>query len=191
MPLPLRLRSFGLSLLALGTSLSLSSCSKSDSDASSSLFINFGPGEGHDLRTGTNLPMGPTDPTDWTLDGKWNTTEQKLFQSLGLDLNGPVQNPGKISTAGYPNPAIGAFRFSYSSWQSPQAVRCKVVVVNQVYQPLIEATSPGLSPNQEFQFDISGSSFRRGQLYRVYYVMYHGTTLYHKGHGDIKIEENH
>ncbi|MBD2723313.1 hypothetical protein [Hymenobacter armeniacus] len=191
MPLPLRLRSFGLVLLVLGASLSLSSCSKSDSDASSSLFINFGPGAGYDMRTGNNLPMGQGDETDWKLDGKWNTTEQKLFQSLGLDLNGPVQNPGKIYTAGYPNPAVGAFRFSYSSAQNAPAVRCKVVVVNQVYQSLIEATSPGLSPNQDFQFDISGSSFKRGQLYRVYYVMYSGTTLYHKGHGDIKVEDPH
>ncbi|MBF9219595.1 hypothetical protein [Hymenobacter ruricola] len=117
-------RSLGLASLLLGAGPGLSSCSKSDSDASSSsLFINFGPGLGYDVRTGNNLPVGEQDPTDWVLDGPWNSREQKLFQSLRLDLNGPVQaqsRPSNIFVGGIPIP-----RFFSLFFPTPCPPRCR------------------------------------------------------------------
>ena len=177
-------------LLLLSAALILSNCSKSESDASSGLFVNFGPGEGFSYRTGNNLPAGYEDPTDWQLDGQWNTREAGLFNALGLDVNatpqlGPNSSPQTYFTA-YPNPCLGAFHFGYAT-SAP--VFCKAVVVNRFYQPLNEFASPRVSTRLDFSVNVAGQGFKPGSLYRVYYVLYNGTTLYGKGHGDIKIAE--
>lgn len=177
-------------LLLLGVALALSNCSKSESDASSGLFVNFGPGEGFTYRTGNNLPAGFQDPTDWQLDSQWNTREQGLFTALGVDFNAaprlvPNATPSTYFIA-YPNPAVSSFIFSYST---PAPVFCKAVVANQFYQPLAEFTSSQASSSVRFSVNVAGQGFKPGSLYRVYYVLYNGTTLYGKGHGDIKIAE--
>ena len=177
-------------LLLLGVALALSNCSKSESDASSGLFVNFGPGEGFTYRTGNNLPGGYQDPTDWQLDGQWNTREAGLFNALGLDINAtpqlvPNSTPRTYFTA-YPNPCLSEFRFSCST-SAP--VFCKAFVVNRFYQPLTEFASPQASTRLDFSVNLAGKGFQSGSLYRVYYVLYNGTTLYGKGHGDIKIAE--
>lgn len=177
-------------LLLLAAALVLSNCSKNESDASSGLFVNFGPGEGFSYRTGNNLPGGYQDPTDWQLDGQWNAREAGLFSAIGLDVNAAPQlvpnSPPRTYFTAYPNPCLSEFRFSYST---PTPVLCKAVVVNRFYQPLTEFASPQASTRLDFSVNLAGKGFGPGGLYRIYYVLYNGTTLYGKGHGDIKIAE--
>jgi hypothetical protein len=178
-----------LALLLLSALLVLGSCSKSESDTSSALFINFGPGEGFSYRTATNFPTGTQDPTDWKLDGTWNTREQALFQTLGFDLNSTPQGqsrPSQIGCAGYPNPAVSQFNFFYTA---PDVVSCKFVLVDAVYHVLTQNSTYAPSKQSTFAFDGDALGLKRGQRYRVYYVLYSGTGFYGKGHGDIKIAE--
>lgn len=164
-----------------------SSCSKKESEpAASELLINFGPGLGYSPRDANNRPTGNPDPTDWTLDGKWNAKEADLFKSLAINVNDkPI---GTASVVGaYPNPATTSTKFS---WSTPDATLCNIVVVDQSYQSIIGNSSSTPSLGGSSSFDLTRSSaFKKGQLFRIYYVMYNGATLYCKGHGDIKIAE--
>ena len=69
-------------------------CSKSDSNPS----IDFGPNDGISYRNASNMPSGTQDPTDWTIDGDWNAQEQKLFASLGANLNTSPQGSATYIT---------------------------------------------------------------------------------------------
>jgi hypothetical protein len=173
--------------LIFSAPLLLPSCSKNESDASSSLFVNFGPGEGISYRDNNNRPVGPGDPTDWTQDGDWNSRERALFSSLGLSLNAAPQGQStRLGFAGYPNPAVSQFTFSYFV---PDPVACRFVLVDGSYRVLTQGESSSRIKNGNFSVDGSRLSLKSGKRYRVYYVLYTGTTLYAKGHGDIKIGE--
>ena len=131
-----------------------------------------------------NYPLGTSDPTDWTLDADWNTQERNLFKDLTINLNTTAS--GKISYLSvYPNP-ISDDRAVFI-FNSPMAVTCSFVVVDAKYQVVLPLqTSTTASRGQSFLLDVSGG-FQQGKLYRLYYVLRDGSTLYYKGHGDIKI----
>jgi hypothetical protein len=143
--------------------------------------IDFGPDEGISYRTDQNVATGPQDPSDWTLDRTWNEPEQSLFASLGLNLNGAAQGTASDISA-YPNPATTATTFRYDT---PDAVNCQIIVVGDTYQSYYLRTFSTPARNLVLPLDLN--AFPKGKRYRIYYVLYNGTTLYYKGHGDIKV----
>lgn len=173
-------RTLRLSLVALFALLS--ACKKEDTPKEA--VIDFGPGDGLSYRSSNNMPNGTQDPTDWTLDGPWNAREQALFQSLGLDVNGPARGSATISGA-FPNPATTGVQFGYSI---PGMAVQKIVIVDSNYRVITETSSANPSAGVQFIFDLTRNGFQKGQRYRLYYVLYNGTTLYYKGHGDIKVD---
>ncbi|WP_152560124.1 hypothetical protein [Hymenobacter sp. IS2118] len=158
------------------------SCSKSDSSPT----IDFGEGEGISYRDGNNLPAGPQDPTDWKSDGNWNQAEQNLFKSIPVNVKDASK--GSLYGAGfYPNPVRSKAIIFY---RTPVVTTCKLVIVDKDYNVLTENTfSNSIYPLESFTLNLFGSNFQKGRRYRLYYVMYNGTTLYTKGHGDIKMAE--
>jgi hypothetical protein len=147
--------------------------------------IDFGPNGGITVRDNFNRLQGANDHTDWTLDATWNQQEQDLFKDLGVELNGSVT--GTLSSiSAYPNP-VGAGK-TVLQLESPTAVTCSFVVVNASYQEVLPLyTAPAANQMWAVSLDVSGANFQQGNLYRIYYVLRNGSTLYYKGHGDIKI----
>ena len=178
-----------LQLLALAAALACGGCAKDDTGASS-FFVHFGPGEGIDYRTGNNQPVGSADPTDWTLDETWSTTEQRLFAALPLSLNAEPQGRAQRSRmgfGGYPNPAVSALNFFY---QAPAPVECQYIVVDNLFRVITAGSTPAPAPQTTFSLNLTKyARIQTGQRYRLYYVLYTGTTLYYKGHGDFKVVE--
>ncbi len=111
--------------------LLLAGCSKDSAGPT----IDFGPGEGFTYRGNSNLPTGPQDLTDWTLDAQWNQQEKNLFQSLNLNLDAANQVAATAGSIGgaYPNPATSAVSVSYAT---PAATRSKTLVVDDHYEPV-------------------------------------------------------
>jgi hypothetical protein len=146
--------------------------------------IDFGPNGGITVRNYFNQPQGATDPTDWTLDGTWNQQEQDLFKELGLNLNGAAT--GIVSRlSAYPNPVDPdqtVFGFDV-----PVALTCSFIIVDANYQVVKPLQTFTASPNMTVRIYANGNGFQKGKLYRLYYVFRNGSTLYYKGHGDIKI----
>ena len=159
--------------------LALSACKKKDPT------IDFGPNGGISMRDHNNYPQSTPDPTDWTLDGAWNAQERGLFQDLGTDLNAAAQGTASNISA-YPNP-VGDGQTTFH-FDAPTAVTCSFVVVDSKYQVVVPLqTTATASRSFSFALDVSGSTFQQGKLYRLYYVLRNGSSLYYKGHGDIKI----
>ncbi len=65
-------------------------------------------------------------------------------------------------------------------------VACKIVVVNASYRVITESGSTTPTRELTLMVDLTRNGFSNGQRYRLYYVLYNGSTLYYKGHGDIK-----
>ncbi len=157
-------------------------CSKSDSNP----IMDFGEGEGISYRNASNLPSGTQDPTDWTIDGDWNAQEQKLFAALGANLNTAPQGSATYIGGAFPNPATQAVRFDY---QIPRAALSKIVLVDKAYQVVATFDGPTTaSTSYSIELNLDNGKFKKGQRYRLYYVLYNGTALYLKGHGDIRVE---
>lgn len=154
-------------------------------DASTADAIDFGPNDGFSHRDAQNRSNGTQDPTDWTLDGAWNPKELALFQSLGLDANGQATGAATIGGA-FPNAASTATNFGYAI---PGTAAGKIIIVDRNYQVIVESSTPNASGGYSFVFDLTRNGFLKGQRYRLYYVLYNGSTLYYKGHGDIKVAE--
>ena len=165
-------------LFALG--LLLGSCSKKDTSPT----IDFGPNQGFSPRTSSNMPSGTQDPTDWTVDGDWNTQEQALFSALPIAVNGAAT--GSFTGGAYPNPAVTVVAFNYTI---PGTASCKFIVVDNKYRVILENTPSAAAAGQTYHLNLTNSAFQKGYLYRIYYLLYNGTTLYLKGHGDIKIAD--
>ena len=178
-----------LQVLTLAAAMACGGCAKDDA-GTSSFFVNFGPGEGIDYRTGNNQPVGSADATDWTLDDKWSATEQRLFATLPLSLNAEPQGlsqRNRISFGGYPNPAVNQLNFFYTA---PVAVSCRYVVVDNLFRVIFENSTSAPATQTTFSLNLTKSArIKTGQRYRIYYVLYTGTTLYYKGHGDFKVVE--
>ncbi|HEX8329253.1 MAG TPA: hypothetical protein VF629_17090 [Hymenobacter sp.] len=164
-----------------------SSCSKKESDpVASDSVMDFGPGVGYSPRDASNRAIGTQDPTDWTLDNQWNAKEAELFKSLALNVNDRPIGTASMSGA-YPNPATASVRLS---WSTPEAAQHDFVIADQSYQAIIGNSSSTPSFGGSSTFNLSqNSAFKRGQVYRVYYIFHNGKTVYYKGHGDIKIAE--
>lgn len=163
-----------LLLFAVGV---ISSCQKK---------IDFGPDEGVEYRDNVNRRQSQKDPSDWTLDGTWNKEEKKLFTNLEVDLNGPAQG-GIQEISFYPNPVYEVAYFDYrKNATSSFSGRC--VIVNHKYKVLFSATMPNNSGGLSMPI-FGDSKFEKGKVYRMYYVFYEGSTLYYKGHGDIKMAD--
>ena len=173
-------RTLFLSLLALSTVFT--ACKK---DASNADVIDFGPNDGFSHRDAQNRGNGTQDPTDWTLDGAWNPKELALFRSLGLDANSQAKGAATIGGA-FPNAASSAANFGYSI---PGTAAGKIIIVDRNHQVMTESSTTNPSGGYSFVFDFTRNGFLKGQRYRLYYVLYNGTTLYYKGHGDIKIAD--
>ncbi len=157
-------------------------CSKSDSSPT----IDFGEGEGITYRDNNNLPSGPGDPTDWTVDSNWNPTERDLFKLITVNVNSTPQ--GTLDGAGvFPNPVRSTTSFFY---RTAVTVICKFVIVDKNFNVITEGSfsNPPSNPST-VALDLSSNNFQKGQRYRIYYLLYSGTALYTKGHGDIKIFE--
>jgi len=180
-----------LTLLAL-TSLA-TACHKADEEPT----IDFGPNNGFTMRTSTNLPTAQTDPTDWTYDASWNTTEQSLFSSLGLALGGSPAQVGSWYSSVYPNPVQAGVGGNFTvlattggqSTPVPTTVRVQLVVVDARYKVLDTNDVPaGQAVTVALSFPTP--KYAANNLYRVYYVVYEPTqkTVYYRGHGDVKVE---
>ena len=169
-------------LLVLGAALAFGNCKLNT--APPVVTIDFGPNEGISYRTAQNVPTGPQDPTDWTQDGNWNSTEENLFAGLGLDFNTTPQGTAS-SLSAYPNPATTATTFQYAL---PKAVSCRVVAVDQTYTVMYSNSVGGSVPVASQSLTLDLQAFPKGQRYRLYYVFYNGSIVYYKGHGDIKVD---
>ena len=157
-------------------------CSKSDSTPS----IDFGPNDGISYRNASNMPSGTQDPTDWTIDGDWNAQEQNLFASLGTNMNTSPQGFASYIGGAFPNPATSAVSFGY---QTPGAALSKIVLVDNTYQFMATFDGPKTaSTSYSIVLNFNNGNYKKGQRYRLYYVLYNGTALYFKGHGNIRVE---
>ena len=172
-----------LPILFLATLLG---CSKSDSNP----IMDFGEGEGITYRDGSNFPVGPNDPTDWTSDGEWNKQERALFADLGFDLNSTQQPAAPIYTTAYPNPAMG----SSASWTvQTQRVNngavgytVSAVLVDRTYHVRQRFGPQGFVTGYTYMFNYVQLGLSTNELYRIYYVVYNTSGLVYKGHGDVR-----
>ena len=158
-------------LLAL---LALASCKKD---------IDFGYQEGITYRDGSNLPAGPSDPTDWTSDATWNKPEQALFADLKLNLNGP-QLAGIQSNSAYPNPVTTRFNWGLSGSLTNYSLRA--ALVDEQYKVRQRLAVDNKSQSTLLELDLAGLSLPKNQTYRLYYVVYTSGGLVYKGHGDLR-----
>jgi hypothetical protein len=164
-----------LLLFAVGV---ISSCQKK---------IDFGPDEGVEYRDNVNRRQQQQDPSDWTLDVAWNKQEKELFEDLGVDVDSPAQGGiQRISFFPNPvNPVYGVASFEYDK-TAASTFSGKCIIVDRKYKVLFSATMPKNSGGLSLPI-FGDSKFEKGKIYRMYYVFYEGSTLYYKGHGDIKI----
>ena len=170
--------------------LGLAACSKADSDP----IVDFGEGEGISYRTSNNFPVGPQDPTDWTLDGDWNKQERALFSDLGLDLNGTRQSAPVFYTSAYPNPsASGQATWSiqpyYPTSGSVATYTVRAVLVSRKYEVMLQIGPRNFVSGAAYSFDYLHAGFSPNELYRLYYVVYNPSGLLYKGHGDVRYSE--
>ena len=175
--------------LALVLPVLLFSACKKDDDVKEEDLIDFGPAPGFQYRTGSNLPTGSGDPTDWVADGPWNPREKQLFSALGLPLDAPQQT-GTWYASVYPNQSEAASGFTFTTSVSankpaPAGTRMMYVIVDSKYKELYR--------NDLLQNGVSMSfgpnTLAAGALYRLYYVCYvPGQQVYYRSHGDIKVE---
>ncbi|GAB3874293.1 hypothetical protein GCM10028824_27310 [Hymenobacter segetis] len=161
-------------------------CSKSDSNP----IADFGEGEGITYRTGSNLPAGPSDPTDWTSDGEWNKQERALFTDLNFDLNGPQQS-GLVSVSpAYPNPSAGQANWSLNATRpaggNAASYSVRALLVNRQYKIMRQLGPTDFVNGIQFSIDYIGAGLSPNELYRLYYVVYNATGLVYKGHGDVR-----
>ena len=164
----------------------LLACSKSDS----SPVIDFGEGEGITYRDASNLPNGPSDPTDWISDATWNEQERALFSEVSFDLNGS-QRPNLVAFASpFPNPSAGQANWTVQCQQAsgatPPNCTLRVVFVNRNYGVLHRRGPLTLTGNQSYTFDYAGMGLPVKELSRLYYLAYDNNGLVYKGHGDIR-----
>ena len=168
--------------LLLPLALLLGDCSKKNTVPT----IDFGPNDGISYRNASNIPLGTQDPTDWTIDGDWNAQEQNLFTSLRANLNTSPQGSATYIGGAFPNPATNAVRFEY---QTPGTALSKIVFVDNNYQVMATFDGPTTaSTSYSITINLNNGNYKKGQRYRLYYVLYNGTALYFKGHGDIRVE---
>jgi hypothetical protein len=168
-------------------------CHKDDEEPT----IDFGPNGGYSTRDGSNLPVSQTDPTDWTHDATWTSTEQGFFSALGLALGGSPAQVGTWYSSAYPNPVrvdgYGNFTVlattGSQSTTVPATVRVQLVIVDAKYKVLHTADMPaGKAVTVALSFP--AAKYTPGNLYRMYYVVYEPTQkmVYYRGHGDVKVE---
>jgi hypothetical protein len=159
--------------------------------------IDFGPNNGFTMRTNTNLPTAQTDPTDWTSDPTWNSTEQALFAKLNLPLTGPQLASGTWETTVYPNPSNRDDGCTFLVMPNPNSTalpagtsRVSMVIVDAHYKVELsydaEINANGLSLMPR----LDPLKYSPPTLYRLYYVVYQpGKQVYYRGHGDLKFEK--
>ena len=171
-----------LPILFLSTLLA---CSKSDSNPE----IDFGEGEGITYRTGTNMPDGPADPTDWTSDGNWNKQERNLFPELSFDLNGAQQGL-VVSGYAYPNPSAGqatwGMQARHNSSGGATIYTVRAVIVNRKYEVLSRIGPGDFTIDQRYSLDYIQIGMQPDEVHRLYYVVYNASGLVYKGHGDVR-----
>ncbi|GAB3852438.1 hypothetical protein GCM10028822_20150 [Hymenobacter terrigena] len=173
-----------LPILLLATLLG---CSKSDSNP----IVDFGECEGITYRNSSNMPAGPSDPTDWTSDGEWNKQERALFSDLGFDLNGAQQAGGLISSSpAYPNPSAGQASWSLNAQRPAGGLATiysmRALLVNRQYKIMRQLGPTEFVNGIRFSLDYIGAGLGPNELYRLYYVVYDATGLVYKGHGDVR-----
>lgn len=159
--------------------------------------IDFGPNNGFTMRTGSNLPAGQTDPTDWTHDATWNATEQGFFAGLGVALGGSPAQVGTWYSSVYGNPVRGGVGAAFTvlpttgsqSSPVPTTVRAQLVLVDARYKVLDTFDVPA-GKGTTVALAFPAAKYPAGNLYRMYYVVYEPTqkTVYYRGHGDVKVE---
>ena len=162
------------------------SCSKSNSNPT----IDFGAGEGITYRDASNLPNGPSDPTDWTSDATWNEQERALFPEVSFDLNGS-QRPNLVAFASpFPNPSAGQANWTVQCQQASGAVSpsytLRVVFVDRTYKALHRLGPLILIGNRSYHLDYAGMGLPVKELSRLYYLVHDDNGLIYKGHGDIR-----
>lgn len=146
--------------------------------------IDFGPDEGITYRDFQNYPQAKSDPSDWTLDGNWNKQEKKLFDGLGVDVNSTASGSVR-NISFFPNPVETEGVLTCQTTVSGLSI--KLVIVDRKYRVVDTVTNSSITGFYNFRFAFDNSKYKTDEIYRLYYVFYQGSTLYYKGHGDIKI----
>lgn len=85
----------------------------------------------------------------------------------------------------FPNPVETEGILTY---QTPaNGLSIKLVIVDRKYKVLDTVANPSVTGSYNFLFAFDNNKYRTGEIYRLYYMFYQNSTLYYKGHGDIKI----
>jgi hypothetical protein len=103
---------------------------------------------------------------------------------LGFDVNSTASG-GVRSISFFPNPVETEGVLNCQTTVSDLSI--KLVIVDRKYRVLDTVATPSITGSYTLRIAFDNSKYRTGEIYRLYYVFYQGSTLYYKGHGDIKI----
>ncbi|UOQ78443.1 hypothetical protein MUN84_07690 [Hymenobacter sp. 5516J-16] len=164
--------------------------------------IDFGDESGVTEKTIANVPNGHVDESDWKLDDKWNDKEKDLFKDLPVGIDGTKSRLVTNQQFGfYPNPVKQFSTFGYSfdlASQVSVGTQIRFVIVNRKYKVMQEGNIASRNTPWNPQTGLSGFSvsftddkYKKGETYRMYYVLYEPEQLAFlgKGHGDIEIAD--
>ncbi|PJJ54729.1 hypothetical protein [Hymenobacter chitinivorans] len=180
--------SIGLSL-ALSATL-LAACSK----------VEFGPAGGITEKNSKNEPVGHVDESDWVLEADWSKQERELFKDLAVKLDGTTSAyVTNLRFGFYPNPVVNAATFGYDFdvlYGDGFRTQTAYVIVDKKFKVLqsgrISSRDTQLNPQtglDGFSIYFKNDQFKKGETYRMYYVVYEPDKLAFmgKGHGDIEM----
>jgi len=125
--------------------------------------------------------MGLTDPSDWTNDTNWVSSEENLFPQFQNLITDFAPYPNIQIFPAYPNPTASVTNFQLSK---DSDVRFSFSVVNENFNVL--ASSDSLYTNA-FALNTTGIASAADTMIRVYYYFERNDSCLYKGHGDLRI----
>jgi hypothetical protein len=179
-------------LVLFSLTLALGSCGK---DKTTTPDIDFGGYTGRDTQGKLTSPF---DPTDWTTDATWNSSETDLFAKHNLSFSQPLvpTSVWKVYTRGNPVPVGGTTDFVMEVDKTNPALPVtpnewimSFVLVDARYNVVDWAETNGVNKNFAGRIAYPAAKYNTDTLYRLYYVIFNKDTktVYYKGHGDIKV----
>jgi hypothetical protein len=189
--------SYAKYLVLFSLSLASGACSK---DTTTTPDIDFGPNEGYTGWDSRGQLTSPIDPTDWTIDVTWNSSETNLFTKYNLSFSQPLVPASVWKVYARANPVAlgGSSDFIMSVDRTNPALPVTpnhtewimtYVLVDSRHNVLDWGETNGVNQNFASRTSYSANKYSAGKLYRLYYVIFNKDekTVYYKGHGDVKV----